>query len=73
MSVHEPIVVITVSNIIQKKTESFLVEVFLESYPKPPRQITIDLDVTDDIVHGNQEEVFYNTYYGNTFAKFMNC
>lgn len=44
--------------------ENFLVEIFLESYSKPPRQITLDLDVTDDLVHGNQEEVFFNTYYG---------
>ena len=24
----------------------------------------MDLDVTDDLVHGNQEQVFFNTYYG---------
>ena len=24
----------------------------------------LDLDVTDDLVHGNQEQVFFNTYYG---------
>ena len=24
----------------------------------------IDLDVTDDSVHGNQEQAFFNTYYG---------
>jgi hypothetical protein len=43
--------------------ETLLVEIFLESYPKPPRQITLDLDVTDDLVHGHQEEVFFNPYY----------
>jgi hypothetical protein len=31
---------------------------------KPPREIILDLDVTDDLVHGNQEQVFFNTYYG---------
>ncbi len=46
-----------------KAIEALLVEIFLESYSKPPRQITIDLDVTDDLVHGNQEEVFFNPYY----------
>lgn len=44
--------------------ERLLVEIFLESYSKPPRQITLDLDVTDDPVHGFQEEAFYNPYYG---------
>ncbi len=34
----------------------------LESHLKPPRQITIVLDVTDDLVHGNQEEAFFNPY-----------
>lgn len=44
--------------------ENLLVEIFLESYSKPPRQIILDLDVTDDLVHGNQEEAFFNPYYG---------
>ncbi|MEO1560650.1 MAG: IS1380 family transposase [Cyanobacteria bacterium J06632_19] len=44
--------------------ETLLVELFLESYRKPPRQIIIDLDVTDDLIHGNQEETFFNPYYG---------
>lgn len=44
--------------------ESLFVKIFLESYAKEPRQIILDLDVTDDLVHGNQEQVFFNTYYG---------
>ncbi|MBD2293613.1 IS1380 family transposase [Anabaena sphaerica FACHB-251] len=43
--------------------ETLLVELFIESYRKPPRQIILDLDVTDDLVHGNQEETFFNPYY----------
>jgi hypothetical protein len=43
--------------------ESLFVKIFLESYEKEPRQIILDLDVTDDLVHGNQEQVFFNTYY----------
>ena len=43
--------------------ETLLVELFLESYRKAPRQIIIDLDVTDDLVHGNQEQTFFNPYY----------
>ena len=44
--------------------ESLFVKIFLESYSKEPRQIILDLDVTDDLVHGNQEQVFFNTYDG---------
>lgn len=44
--------------------EKLLVEIFLESYPKPPRQIILDLDVTDDLVHGSQEQSFFSPYYG---------
>ncbi|WP_089094155.1 IS1380 family transposase [Nodularia sp. NIES-3585] len=44
--------------------ESLFVDIFLESYSSPPREIILDLDVTDDLVHGNQEQVFFNTYYG---------
>lgn len=44
--------------------ESLFVKIFLESYAKEPTQIILDLDVTDDLIHGNQEQVFFNTYYG---------
>ncbi|WGV23788.1 IS1380 family transposase [Halotia branconii] len=44
--------------------ESLFVKIFLESHAKEPRQIILDLDVTDDLVHGSQEQVFFNTYYG---------
>lgn len=43
--------------------ERLFVELFIESYQKPPREIVLDLDVTDDLVHGNQEETFFNPYY----------
>jgi hypothetical protein len=46
-----------------KKIEKLFVDIFLQSYKKPPRQIILDIDVTDDQVHGNQEGAFFNTYY----------
>ncbi len=46
-----------------KELEKAFVDIFLESYTKPPRQIILDMDVTDDQVHGNQEGAFFNTYY----------
>ena len=39
-------------------------KLFIESYSKPPQQIVLDLDVTDDQVHGHQEQAFFNKYYG---------
>lgn len=47
-----------------KGIERLLVELFLESYHKPPQWVVLDLDVTDSQVHGNQEQAFFNTYYG---------
>lgn len=47
-----------------EKIESLFIKLFLESYSKEPREIILDLDVTDDLVHGSQEQVFFNTYYG---------
>lgn len=46
-----------------QEMEKAFVDIFLESYKKPPRQIILDMDVTDDSVHGNQEGAFFNTYY----------
>jgi hypothetical protein len=40
-----------------------LVELFLKSHDKPPREITLDFDATDDPVHGQQQERFYHGYY----------
>ncbi len=50
-----------------EQIESLFVKIFLESYLKEPRQIVLDLDVTDDLVHGNQEQVFFNTCYGGYY------
>ena len=46
-----------------KEIEKAFVEIFLGSYKKPPREIILDMDVTDDQVHGNQEGAFFNPYY----------
>jgi len=40
-------------------------DLFLESYAHPPRQIILDLDATDDPVHGGQEGRFFHGYYGH--------
>jgi Transposase DDE domain group 1 len=43
--------------------ESLFVTLFLEAHKTPPAEITIDLDATDDPVHGNQEGRFFHGYY----------
>jgi Transposase DDE domain group 1 len=43
--------------------EALLVDVFLDAHGKPPRQITLDLDATDDPLHGHQEGRFFHGYY----------
>jgi len=45
--------------------ERFFVAVFLQAYEVAPDRITLDLDATDDPVHGEQEGRFFHGYYGN--------
>lgn len=40
-----------------------LVETFIASHKAPPKEIIIDLDATDDPVHGKQEGRFFHGYY----------
>lgn len=43
--------------------EALPVTLFLEAYARPPRQIILDLDATDDPLHGHQEGRFFHGYY----------
>ena len=40
-----------------------LVDLFLEAHERAPSEIILDLDATDDPVHGNQEGRFFHGYY----------
>ena len=40
-----------------------LVGLFLEAHERAPRQIILDLDATDDPLHGHQEGRFFHGYY----------
>lgn len=44
--------------------DCLLVEVFLQAYQERPQEIVLDLDATDDPVHGSQEGRFFHGYYG---------
>jgi hypothetical protein len=43
--------------------EDLFVDLFLEAHTKPPKRIILDLDATDDAVHGHQEGRFFHGYY----------
>lgn len=43
--------------------ERLLVELFLDAHTRAPRQIILDLDATDDPLHGRQEGRFFHGYY----------
>ena len=43
--------------------EALFVELFLEAHAGAPDQIVIDLDATDDPLHGDQEGRFFHGYY----------
>ena len=40
-----------------------LVETYIASFAAPPEEIVLDVDATDDAVHGHQEGRFFHGYY----------
>ena len=45
--------------------DALLVDLFLEAHAAPPGEIVLDLDATDDPLHGKQEGRFFHGYYRN--------
>ena len=43
--------------------EALFVNVFLDAHSEPPALIVLDIDATDDPLHGHQEGRFFNGYY----------
>jgi Transposase DDE domain group 1 len=43
--------------------EAVFVDLFLDAHQHPPAQIILDLDATDDPLHGDQEGRFFHGYY----------
>jgi hypothetical protein len=44
--------------------EAFM-DVFIQSYSKPPEAIILDIDDTDDLTHGHQQLTLFNAYHGD--------
>lgn len=47
----------------QARMSGVLVDQFIASYPKPPKEVILDFDATEDVVHGQQEGRFFHGYY----------
>jgi hypothetical protein len=47
----------------RRAVQDFFVDVFLQSHEHPPEQIVLDLDATDDPLHGHQAGRFFHGYY----------
>jgi Transposase DDE domain group 1 len=43
--------------------DRLLTDLFLEAHDQPPARLVLDLDATDDPIHGNQEGRFFHGYY----------
>ena len=43
--------------------DALLVDLFLQAHTRPPGRIWLDLDATDDPLHGHQEGRFFHGYY----------
>jgi hypothetical protein len=48
-----------------REVERLLVVLFLQAHDRPPERIVVDLDATDDPVHGHQLGRFFHGYYKN--------
>jgi DDE family transposase len=49
----------------ERAVDRMLVDIFLEAHAEAPAEILLDLDATDDPVHGHQEGRFFHGYYGH--------
>ena len=45
--------------------DRFFVSAFIQAHTAAPKRIVLDLDTTDDAIHGGQEGRFFHGYYGS--------
>ena len=46
-----------------ESVDNLFVDIFLEAHTEIPKEIILDVDATDDPLHGNQEGKFFHGYY----------
>lgn len=49
----------------RRAVDQLFTDVFLQSHEVPPERIVLDLDATDDPIHGHQAGRFFHGYYKN--------
>jgi len=49
----------------ESEIDTWMVRAFLDAPAVAAEEIVLDLDATDDLIHGNQEGRFFHGYYGN--------
>jgi hypothetical protein len=49
----------------ESEIDAWIVRAFIDAHGEAPEEIVLDLDATDDLIHGNQEGRFFHGYYGN--------
>ncbi len=49
----------------RRAVQRLFTDVFIQSHKRPPRRIVLDLDATDDVIHGHQAGRFFHGYYKN--------
>ena len=49
--------------VARKAVQGLFTDLFLQSYDAPPKRIVLDLDATDDPIHGHQSGRFFHGYY----------
>ncbi len=47
------------------KIDRWMVDAFIAAHESEPSEIVLDLDATDDTIHGNQKGRFFHGYYGH--------
>jgi hypothetical protein len=47
----------------EQDIDQFFVDMFVKSHRRPPTEIILDVDATDDPIHGHQEGRFFHGYY----------
>jgi hypothetical protein len=51
--------------VVPEAVDALFVDLFVDSFEEPPESIVLDLDATDDPLHGTQEGRFFHGYYGH--------
>jgi hypothetical protein len=49
----------------EPQIDAWMIRAFIDVHDEAPAEIVLDLDATDDLIHGNQEGRFFHGYYGN--------